>query len=176
MKEAIELGTMAGAVDHLGRVLPRAFWWRRELDGQQLRIRLEYNGDRYVSTETHIIGSVDHPDTRENHALLSKNLDKIAATALDQLVATPLDYSGAGLTQRPIDREAARQAIAERQTRRYIDAELLTEVADIYKNGGRRPTASVVEHFNVSTAQASRYVKAARQAGLLPEVSRGVDQ
>jgi len=167
MREAIEAGTMTGAVDHLGRVLPRSFWWRRELDGQQLRIRLEYNGNRYVATATQITGSVDHPDTKENHNELSKNLDKIATMALDQLVASPLDFGGDGLTQQPIDREAARRAIAEQQTRRWIDNDLLVEVAEIYKDGGRRPTAAVSEYFKVSPAQASRYVKAARQAGMI---------
>lgn len=172
MKEAIELGTMMGTVDHLGRVLPRSFWWYRELDGQQLRIRLEYNGAKYVATATQITGSVEHPDNRENHALLAKNLERIAAEALDLLVAVPMDFSSPDgqMRQQPVDREMARKAILERQNRRHIDDELLTEVADVYKNGGRRPTVSVSEHFRVSPAQASRYVRAARQAGFIPEV------
>lgn len=57
-----------------------------------------------------------------------------------------------------------------RQRRRWITSETLQEIADVYLSAKdpRRPTVAVKDHFQVSAAQASRYVRQARDAGLIP--------
>lgn len=54
--------------------------------------------------------------------------------------------------------------------RRIITAELLAEVAEVYRSAmkdGRPPTAAVQEHFTVSHSTAARWVREARQQGQL---------
>lgn len=53
------------------------------------------------------------------------------------------------------------------QTRRAISAELLSEVARIYRENrvGGMPTKAVREHFGVQPSTASKYVRLARDAG-----------
>ena len=47
------------------------------------------------------------------------------------------------------------------------------EVAEIYGNGGNRPTGAVAEHFNVSSSAAAKWVAKARLLKLLPPASNG---
>lgn len=59
------------------------------------------------------------------------------------------------------ERQVRRDVQRARQRRVFTDA-LLRDVARIYRANPGRPTAAVREAFNVSAAQASRYVRAAR--------------
>jgi hypothetical protein len=66
-----------------------------------------------------------------------------------------------------VERDVFNHLQAQRR-RRYIDHELLERVAKTYTAaGGQAPTKAVQESEGVSKAQASRYVKAARDAGYL---------
>ncbi len=53
-------------------------------------------------------------------------------------------------------------------TRRAIDAARLEEIADSYKSNPRSPLKQVQEDHHLKAAQASRLIKHARTAGLIP--------
>lgn len=59
------------------------------------------------------------------------------------------------------------EAHKRRQRRRYLTPDLLAEVAEVYRANPGRPTESVREHFTISKATASRWVRAARADGVL---------
>jgi hypothetical protein len=67
----------------------------------------------------------------------------------------------------PEARAAYHDRAQRRQRRRQpID---LDEVARVYLAGGSKPLRAVMDHFYKSEAQASRYIKDAREAGKIPE-------
>jgi hypothetical protein len=102
-------------------------------------------------------------------AQLSEGLGTLSLTGTHgETVEVP-----ARLVRRASDPEKAAQdhyAEAERiRRRRDITPELLEQVAAVYLSADpSRPTAEVRAAFNVSAPQASRYVRAAREAGLIP--------
>ena len=61
---------------------------------------------------------------------------------------------------------------ARRNTRRQLSDDKLPAVAEIYRANPKRPTAAVAEHFGLPLRTASLYVKRAREAGVLEEVSK----
>jgi hypothetical protein len=52
--------------------------------------------------------------------------------------------------------------------RRWVNDDLLRQVAQVYEANGERADA-VREAFNVSTSQAFRYIKTAREKGFIPQ-------
>ena len=78
----------------------------------------------------------------------------------------PLDLA----TQPPTDQQAPAAKGLRHRSRRRITPELLQEVASIYLADCRgAPTEAVREHYVVSPAQASTYVRLAKEAGFIPE-------
>jgi hypothetical protein len=78
----------------------------------------------------------------------------------------------------PLSAESRQSAMpsirrARRKTRRKMNRELLTRVADTYRAAERAPTEAVKAAFGVEHRTAGRYVAAAREAGLLPPTTRG---
>ncbi|CAN5150677.1 hypothetical protein BH09ACT8_BH09ACT8_59170 [soil metagenome] len=61
-----------------------------------------------------------------------------------------------------------------RTGRRYVDADLLRQVAEVYRaNFDRAPTEAVARAFGVKPRMASEYVARARKRGFLPETKQG---
>lgn len=89
-------------------------------------------------------------------------------TYADLKAGQPLRFHDSALSR------DVRQSLQERRVRRVTDHNLLEEVAKIYAAADRAPTKAVREHFNVSAAQASRYVAYARKYGYLPALPRKV--
>lgn len=58
--------------------------------------------------------------------------------------------------------------VRKQRRRRTITPALLDDVAKVYLANPASPTKSVQAEFHVARAQAARYVRAAREAGLLP--------
>ena len=63
-------------------------------------------------------------------------------------------------------------ARARRNTRRQLSDDRLPEVADVYRANPSRPSAAVADHFGLEARTARLYVRRARDAGLLEEVSK----
>lgn len=61
---------------------------------------------------------------------------------------------------------------ARRNTRRQLSDDRLPEVAEVYRANPGRPAKAVAEHFGFKPRTAALYVKRARDAGLLEEVSK----
>jgi hypothetical protein len=61
---------------------------------------------------------------------------------------------------------------ARRNTRRKIADDKLPEVAEVYRANPDRPSAAVADHFGIERRTARLYVRRARDAGLLEEVSK----
>ncbi|HEX2363279.1 MAG TPA: hypothetical protein VHI11_14520 [Jiangellaceae bacterium] len=61
---------------------------------------------------------------------------------------------------------------ALRRSRRPIDQEHLTEVADVYDAAETRPTQAVADRFGVPRSTAARWVWLARRSGFLPPAER----
>jgi hypothetical protein len=72
-------------------------------------------------------------------------------------------------------RQAAMPSIrrARKVTRRKINKEFLTRVADTYRAAGRAPTKAVAAAFAVDHRTAGRYIAEARKERLLPPTTRG---
>ena len=73
---------------------------------------------------------------------------------------------------------AGKAKAAARPRRRKMTAELLAEVAALYKdNLGERSTWNVIaQRFGVEKQTAGRYVMHARKAGYLPGHTRGIEE
>lgn len=78
----------------------------------------------------------------------------------------------ARITRRHADPEAVEAELFHKlqasRRRRKVTPDLLSEVAAVYREHPQAPTKAVSAAMYVSPAQASRYVKAAREAGLIP--------
>ncbi len=63
---------------------------------------------------------------------------------------------------------------ARSASRQVITEETIREVARVYRaNATRRPTQAVAKAFGVQHRTASKYVRRARDIGLLPETTAG---
>lgn len=120
-------------------------------------------------------GEVRQRDLRNTE--VSALLTLIAAYAVEVL-----DYEGEGRVEvtTSVDPEtgdvwpASLEAVARARAARTITPEFLAEVAEVYRaNLKTGPTKAVRERFFVSERQASNYVRAARDLGLLPETTKG---
>jgi hypothetical protein len=69
------------------------------------------------------------------------------------------------------DAQQVRRAVTTARRRRTITDRLLRDVARLYRADPDAPTKNVARELHVSAAQASRYVKAARERGILEEWS-----
>jgi hypothetical protein len=78
---------------------------------------------------------------------------------------------GSSFTKTFVDEEKANILLEDfvtRRRRREVTPELLAEVAEVYRGSNpRKPTESVAAYYGVSQATASRWIKAARDSGLL---------
>jgi hypothetical protein len=64
-------------------------------------------------------------------------------------------------------------ALLARRRNRRITPDLLERVAEVYRADPTTPTKAVREAFFVSERQAANYVRKARDAGLLPQTTKG---
>jgi hypothetical protein len=94
-----------------------------------------------------------------------RRLPKLVTREVSQIETMPLDVDGRPLTAE--SRTDFMQAVERRQRRRLIDSDLLRSVATVYTAAPNRPAKAVEEHFVVSAATASRWVKLARERGFL---------
>lgn len=84
----------------------------------------------------------------------------------DRIAVDVADLAIVSWSQDAADRVAA-DARGRRQ-RRTLTPALLQEIADVYAANPQKPTKAVREKWVVSDPTASRWVKAARDAGLIP--------
>ena len=102
----------------------------------------------------------------------------VISTADGETHRRPTEPAGEGYVATPIVGVArtGRYKAANRAPRRPLSSERLQEVADVYRRAfakGQHPTEAVRVEFEVSRSTASRWVKRARQEGLLgPAVPR----
>jgi hypothetical protein len=89
-------------------------------------------------------------------------------SALPVLGEDGLEYPKAVAGNTEVARGVAR---ARRNTRRQLSDDRLPEVADVYRANPSRPSAAVAEHFGLEARTARLYVRRARDAALLEEVS-----
>ncbi|MGH3319414.1 MAG: hypothetical protein ACRDN9_04385 [Streptosporangiaceae bacterium] len=94
------------------------------------------------------------------------------AMARVALVVQEIHENGDTVATPPADVKGMRDVIhagrgARADARRTVTDERLHEVADIYRDNPKRPTAAVADHFGKSLRTASWYVKLTREAGYL---------
>jgi hypothetical protein len=105
---------------------------------------------------------------------LTKARIRTVAAEIDQLITEAvlcLSTMRPRIPAGPPD-EVVEEAIRRRQRRRHITDDLLQEVAEIYLAADHAPAAAVKDHLQMSAAQVSRYIAAARERGFLPEWQR----
>jgi hypothetical protein len=109
--------------------------------------------------------------------LRTLRLSKAVDAAIEHAFKMPVRVQADDLTepldleaQPPTDQQASAAKGLRHRSRRRITPELLREAASIYVADRRgAPTKAVREHFFVSAAQASTYVRMAKEAGFIPE-------
>ena len=126
-------------------------------------------------------GGETHEITPDVLTWCSKHLEETIERAVDalpwNLQQTALDARGRVHPQSRrlweeqgvsvADQRDWQRSVHRRQRRRWITRELLAEVTEVYQGDPRQPTKAVQEHFQVSPATASRWVKTAREEGFL---------
>ena len=157
-------------VTHLGARLPRDFTLDRTGGGQAtVSARYEWDGRRDYRLVQ--ITAEPAPGTVEINPEHLGGLDRV----LPEVLANAMARYVTGMTNALQDGQTVegfhKQAHAPHR-RRWITDELLAEVADVYRANPDAPTKAVREHFQISPANASRYVKQARERGLLEPRSK----
>ena len=124
------------------------------------------------------IGHMDGQWVAEELQILQGPIGKArireVASEIDQLITEAvlcLSTMRPRIPDGPPD-EVVEEAVRRRQRRRHITDELLHEVAEVYLAAEHAPAAAVKEHLQMSAAQVSRYIAAARDRGFLPEWQR----
>lgn len=149
--------------------------------------RIEVEGDHSVELDI----AVDHGTPVCNAVRILRNPNRPSLTGRETRrlpLAEWVSYAcsiagvanqGATTTDEPWQSEGYRAAVenvARRSRRRNVRAtpDFLAEVARIYRANADAPVEAVREYFGpIGHSTAARYVKLARDAGLLPATSRG---
>lgn len=141
-------------------------------DGLEVRLSIRLDDGRWTASAVEVVGdTVTAADMRQ----VARDLDQLVESAVVNWSHTPMRWATGELAEDPqyalpASAEAHRahhDATGRRQRRRDLTPTLLREVADVYREGGRTPTEAVRQHFVVSRATASRWVRAARDEGIL---------
>ena len=123
-------------------------------------------------------GSTLVPITVGRWAELDRILPSLITTAITGYGSAPEFYGGTtavedghvrtslGPGPATADPKGFAAATRRRQKRRWMTPELLIETAQIYA-ASSKPLKAVSAHFHVSEAQASRYIRAAKDDGLI---------
>jgi hypothetical protein len=116
-------------------------------------------------------------DLKSAAARLERLTEEICAVA-----AWVRNNAGGASKDWPVSADSQRAAMPSIQrarrrtrkaTRKVSGDEVLSRVANAYRNGGDKPTDAVKRELNSSHRTAARYVSQARAAGLLPATTKG---
>jgi len=146
-----------------------------------LHCRIELRGDapRLVEFGWRSRSEAQH-DIRQKH-LRSVTVDRIAQIVYSVWIVELRDVSRDGAeatkwTDLSAEQEREIYGVLQdlRSGRRHVDAELLRQVADIYReNFDSAPAEAVARAFGVKPRMAHEYVKKARDRGFLPPTTQG---
>lgn len=147
---------------------------RGTFEARDVTITVAWNGSRFVAEDEMRIrtGKPGEAITREYLEKAAANLDNLISNAV--LLLAWRWAMGEGHDPYDPDFDKLWDTVKTTQSRRKITGDYLKEVARIYASNPDKPAAAVAEQLDppVSRAHASRLIRRARDAGLLPEVVR----
>jgi len=160
--------------------LPRRFvaCFPDDRGGPELHLRFEVNGGVPYCREV-LLSSV--PGQREVRPVDIRSVDlehflEVACQMVAPVVSglPVLGETGLECPDVPAGHAQVARAVsrARRNTRRQLADDKLPEVAEVYRANPSRPSAAVADHFGLEPRTARLYVRRARDAGLLEEVSK----
>jgi hypothetical protein len=159
--------------------LPRAFvaCFPDDRGGPELHLRFEVRAGVPQCREALLLSL---PEGREIRPADVKSVDIEQYLSIScQMIALHIveQYETGGVeavhSHREPDLDAVARQIskARRNTRRQIPDEKLAEVAEVYRANPQRPVKAIRDRFGIAERTAALYVRRARDAGLLDEVS-----